>query len=363
MCLKFFPKKSKKSISIDFGSSSVKIVEGKVSNKDIEVTNAIDIKLPQGLYSNGQINNIDELAKIIKAGMEKEKVEFGSAYGVINNSSIITREVTLPKVKVEEIDSILQYQLSEYFPVDPENYIVQYIIQDSITEDEVDKMSILLIGVPKSMVVSHFDLLTKVGFEPEALDYQGNVMMKLLNHSPTINNSINTKGNTIATVDIGMYSSKVFIIKDNIIELTRILDIGANNLLEHLSSMFSYSRGRLEKYIEEIVDINETIDIDTNTDEDNDYYKILSKTRNTLVEITEACNMTFRYYKSRDKDNTIDYVLLHGGLQNIKGTEEMFSDYLNIPCQRFNELEKIKSDFYYSTYINAIGGLIRLDEV
>lgn len=355
--MKFFPSKLKKSISIDFGSSSVKIVEGKVLDKNIQITNAVDIKLPQGLYSNGLINNVDELAHIIKSEMEKQKIGFGRAYGVINNSSIITREVILPKVKEEEINAILEYQLSEYFPVNPENYIVQHIMQGPVMVDDVEKMNILLIGVPKAMVSTHFDLLTKIGLTPEALDYQGNVMMKLLKNNPTINNSIETQGSTIAIVDIGMYSSKVFIIKDNIIKLTRILDIGANNLLDDLTTMFSFSRDYLETYIEEIVDINQPMDLDT------DYYRILARTRKVLEEIIESCNMTFRYYKSRDNDNTVDYILIHGGLQNITGTEEMFTEYLNIPCQKFKAFENIRSNFYYSTYINAIGGLIRLEEV
>lgn len=355
--MKFFPRKSKKSVSIDFGSSSVKIVEGKVSNKSIQVTNAIDIDLPQGLYSNGLISDVDQLANIIKIGIEKQKIEFGQGYGVINNSSIITREVILPKVKNEEINSILEYQLGEYFPVNPENYVVQHIIQGNVMDEGVEKINVLLIGVPKAMVVSHFDLLTKVGLTPQALDYQGNVMMKLLKFNPTINNTIQVKGSTIAIVDIGMYSSKVFIIKDDVIKLTRILDIGTNNLLDDLSSMFSFSRDYLETYIQEIVDINQTMDMDT------DYYKILAKTRSVLEEIIEACNMTFRFYQSRDKDNTIDHILIHGGLQNITGTEEMFTEYLNIPCQKFKAFENIQSNFYYSTYMNAIGGLIRLEEV
>ncbi len=357
MLLKLFSKKTNKILSFDFGTSSIKVVEGKVANNKIVVTNAADIKLPMGLYSNGLINNTQELANVIKAGLSTNKMELGPAYGVINNSSIITREVLLPKVSDNEISAILEYQLNEYFPVDPENYVVQHINQGVVNTEDGEKLNVLLIGVPKVMVVKHFELMNEVGLTPKALDYQGNAILKLFKFNENVNHSIKIKDNTIAVVDIGMDSTKIIIIKDNVIKVNRIIEIGSNNLLDELTSAFSYSRDYLETYVHEINDINENIDMDT------DYYRILMKTKSVFEEIMEACEMTFRYYRSRETGNVIDYILIHGGLQNVKGTEKMFSDFFNIPCDKIKDFDNIKNNFYYSMYANAIGGLIRAEEV
>lgn len=360
--MRLFPRKAKKSLSIDFGSSHVKIIEGEITNNEIEITNGTNIKIPQGLYTNGLISDVDRLANIIKREMKEQNIVFGETYGIINNSAIITREVTIPKVRDDEIDAVLKYQLKEYFPVNPDNYVVQYIPLGVVNVDDKDKLKILLIGVPRAMIKEHFNLMEKIGLRPEALDFQGNAILKLLNFNNTFNRNFDIEDKTIATLDIGMESVKINIIKNDILMLTRILDIGMINLLEILDSLFPYSRDYFETYVQEIKDINEK------SDADSEYYKILNITRNIFDDIMEKCDMTFRYYNRKESENNIDYILLHGEMPNINGTEEMFSNYFNIPCYKMNYFDNINNFVYYqlypfSTYANAIGGLIRIEEV
>ena len=294
--------------------------------------------------------------------MEEQKIAFGDAYGIINNSAIITREVTIPKVRDDEIDAVLKYQLKEYFPVNPENYVVQHLPLGTVDVDGIEMLKILLIGVPKTMIKEHFNLMEKIGLKPEALDFQGNAILKLLNFNNTFNKNFDIEDKTIATLDIGMESVKTNVIKNDMIVLTRVLDIGMINLFEILDSLFPYSRDYFETYVKEIRDINEK------SEEDSEYYKILNVTRNIFDDIMEKCDMTFRYYNRKEPESNIDYVLLHGEMPNINGTEEMFSNYLNIPCYRMEQFDNINNFFYYqsypySTYANAIGGLIRIEEV
>ena len=61
--------------------------------------------------------------------------------------------------------------------------------------------------------------------------------------------------------------------------------------------------------------------------------------------------------------NEINLVLLHGGLSKINGIENFFSESFNLPCLKLDSISKVQFNGDFSKYANAIGGLIRLDEV
>jgi len=77
----------------------------------------------------------------------------------------------------------------------------------------------------------------------------------------------------------------------------------------------------------------------------------------------EKIEMIFRYYMTRDSGNIINYILLEGGLSNINGLDNLFSNYFNIPSIKLLSLDKIKWNEELSKFSNAIGGLIRFDRV
>ena len=52
------PSLNKKILSIDFGAYEIKLVEAKVTKKEITISKALTLQLPEGAYFNGKI--IDE---------------------------------------------------------------------------------------------------------------------------------------------------------------------------------------------------------------------------------------------------------------------------------------------------------------
>lgn len=351
------PSISRKVLSIDFGSKEIKVIEGKYSKNNLQIFKAISIPVESHFYKDGRILDKDMLSILLKDSLKENKISTDLAYGIINSSNIITREITIPKVPEKDIASIIGYQLDDYLPVDPEDYEVKHLLLRSKTEGEVEKLDILLIGVPKDMVVNHFELMKDAGLKPQVLDYQGNAMAKLLNYNGQINEFYNTRDLTIASIDIGYNSSKLTITNNGNIEVARVIDVGVETLHENLSSFFDYSLEDIENSVMEIEDVSVT------REEFTDQYRILNILRTTLFNLMEKVEMVFRYYNTREAGNTINFILLQGGLSNIKGMDNLFSNYFNIPSVKLSNLDKIKWSGDLSKFSNAIGGLIRSNEV
>ncbi|WP_353095904.1 pilus assembly protein PilM [Tissierella praeacuta] len=351
------PSIPRKALSIDFGSKEIKVIEGKYSKNNIQIFKAITIPIESYFYKNGEILNKDVLSTLIIDALKDNKISTDSVYAIINSSNIITREITIPKVSKDEIDSIIKYQLDDFFPVSPEEYIINHLIIGNRIEDEVEKINILLIGIPKDMIESHFELIKNIGLKPQVLDYQSNSMAKLLGFNERVNGLYNTRDLVLASIDIGYNSSKLAIIKNGNIEVSRIIDIGAELLYEDLGEFFDCSLNEMEQKIEEIEDIS------IYKEEYTEYYRLVNIVKNIFINLMEKIEMIFRYYITRDSSNIINFIVLEGGLSNINGVDNLFSNYFNIPAIKLLSLDKIKWDGDLSKFSNAIGGLIRFDKV
>lgn len=346
----------KKIVSIDIGSYETKIIEAKLTNKGIVIDKHFSFFTPEGSYENGYIVDKELLYYILKEELKKNKVTSDIGYINIKSSAIITREVVLPAVGDDEIEGILRFQIDEYLPVDPKDYVVQHRTIGKIEEDGIAKLNVLLIAIPKEIVESHFKLLKDLELKPSVLDFQSNGVAKLLNYNLLINGRYKTEDSTIAAIDLGFYNTNVTIAKNGFIQVSRTVDGGGDDLDKNILNFFEYSKTQIEEKKKSIDNINR---IEEDYTEDN---RFLNIAKTSIKGIMDKTDTIFRYYNSREKGNDIQMILLYGGLSNINGIDNLFSNYYNITTVKIDKLDKIFLSEDLNKYINCIGSLIRIEE-
>lgn len=335
MTLDLFNKKV--TISIEFCSDAVKVVEGRYNKKNIIVDKCFTIEVPEGLYEDGVIKDMEKFSDILHKGLSKNNVSHGDVYGVISSSNIIIREIKIPKVETKQIASILNYQMDEYLPVDPEGYVVQYIPLNIVEEDGVELQNVMLVGVPKFMVETHLNLLQNLGLKPVVLDYAGNAISKLIKLNDNIN-GVYDKDITIACLDLEHESTDLNITNKGLMSISRVVKEEINPIV----------------YETPFKTLDESYDQDV---------AVVSGLRGNLAVILDKIDMIFRYYNSREPDNNIELVMIYGNYSHIEGIEELMSSYFDIPCVKLNVLDKVRFFGDLAIYANAIGALIRVNGV
>jgi len=327
----------KVTISIEFCSDAVKVVEGRYNKKNIIVDKCFTIEVPEGLYEDGVIKDMEKFSDILHKGLSKNNVSHGDVYGVISSSNIIIREIKIPKVETKQIASILNYQMDEYLPVDPEGYVVQYIPLNIVEEDGVELQNVMLVGVPKFMVETHLNLLQNLGLKPVVLDYAGNAISKLIKLNDNIN-GVYDKDITIACLDLEHESTDLNITNKGLMSISRVVKEEINPIV----------------YETPFKTLDESYDQDV---------AVVSGLRGNLAVILDKIDMIFRYYNSREPDNNIELVMIYGNYSHIEGIEELMSSYFDIPCVKLNVLDKVRFFGDLAIYANAIGALIRVNGV
>ena len=349
---------NKSKVSIDFGSSRIKVVEGQFNRGKIDISKSLVFDLAEDMYRDGNVFEAIKIAELLKANFKNLKISDGlGATAVVNSSSIITREVSIPMVARDEIESIIEFQLADFLPINPDDYVVNHLILGTRESEGVEQYRVMLIAIPKGTVLSHLELMREADLKPEILDFQPNSIAKLLNSSTRLNDKYDIRGKTIACTDIGHASTSISIVKEGLIEVTRSFELGVNSIHKNVSSLLDISLDEAERRVNSIRNLN------SEEEEFEDYDKIINLTRMFLDNLMENVQSVVRYYISRSLDNKIDLILLQGGYANLNGICQVFSENLNLDCLKLNSLDSVKFDGDLSLYANAIGGLIRRDEV
>lgn len=331
--------KNKKTISMDFDTRNVKIVEASFKKGQLNVYDTFIIDLPEDTYEDGYIIDPGLLRDTLDSFLRLNEVKRGDATVVLNSTDILTREIVLPNVTDEEVDGILKYQINDYIPIDVDEYVVQYLDQGVFMEEGNEKRRLFISAMPKEIVVSFLDLLADLDFKPKVLDFKSNAIRKLIDY-----NAGSIGKETLAVVDIGYTNTNLSILKEGYIEVSRTINSGIKEIL---------GRGDLgsseDERIEELLNL-EDLPIENGGLE--------TTLEDFLRGLFEQLDMVFRYYNSAEIDNSIDLILVQGDIVKLKKVEEMFEEYLSIETSSIDSLDREMEEELY-LYGTALGGILR----
>jgi len=167
-----------KVIAIEIGNAITRIVQMDYQTKKPKVYRHATINTPEGSYSDGYINtNSNALAVAIQKAISSNNMN-GSKNVIftITSSKILTREVMIPPVKQNMIDSTVRLNLSEYFPIDLSQYEVSTLPLERITQegDNFGKYRVLIVAADKEMIRAYEGLAKTCGLTLIQVDYVGN---------------------------------------------------------------------------------------------------------------------------------------------------------------------------------------------
>lgn len=350
-------KKDKEVIVFDIGTSSIKVLIGKFYRNKVVVRDCVIEKTPEGSVIDGAIINILALESVVKRIIDENDIKVKDVICTTNSSSIINREIYIPKVDKSEMDTVIKFEIQEYLPINLNNYIVQYI---ELGEEEVDgkeKIKVNVIAYPEKVARTYYEFIKNLGLKPYALDTTFNSLNKIVKVSKEINEYEYNDGDTLAFIDMGAASVNVNIYKDEKLDFTRLLKFGGNEIDEALKNKCNISQNAFER-----VKFQEVNLIDLEEEGPS------AVVRDIIEKWTSEIDRIFKFYKSRDIGNKIDRIFIYGGVSKTKGIESYLSGRFATKVRRVKELSNVyfednrDGEASIEKYVNAIGALIRLDE-
>lgn len=349
---------SKSCVSIDLGSRYIKIAVGREASGKVVLDKLVKIKTPNKALNDGDISDKIRLSHLLQKELINEGIKVKETAVTSNSTVIINREIIVPKAEEDELDTLINYEIQQYLPINLNDYIVQYDVLEEIKGEDIDKLRVLVVTYPKRLARQYYDFTLSSGLKPKSLDINFNAVKKVM-----LRNMINTEGGenedekSTAIVDIGADTIEVNIYINQGIDFTRIIKYGGNAIDKEISKELKIDLKRAEAC---------KIAVNNEDEEITENKKIIEKYLDSFKrDVLEELQRIFQFYINKKVGNKIDKIYLHGGGSRIRGLAEFLESELNISVNKVNQLENVmlskncpKDEL--DIYLNAIGAVIRL---
>lgn len=347
------PEKKRKVIAFDMGSSVIKIIQGMYYKNVLTVDKYVSIKIPKDTIIDGQIKKSQELINLLDKTLKENG--FNGKYGTCTNNSslIINREISIPKVDDDEIDTVVRYEIQQYLPINLEDYVLQVQILNEVQINETARLNVRVIAYPNKIARGYYDMLLKLNLKPYALDVNYNSVNKFINYTQRNNEDENNQKDTVAYIDMGATFIDVNIYKDGKLDFTRIIKAGGNDIDGMLAERVNKELQTIEQFKGNNVDLHE-------------YFEPVNiYTREIIDDWVEKIEKIIQFYKNKNQGNDVNKIIIFGGSSKLNGLIDYMQTKLGIEISKEKELSNLlfKSNDNgrpIEDFINVIGSLIRI---
>ncbi|WP_094547033.1 type IV pilus assembly protein PilM [Petroclostridium xylanilyticum] len=339
-----------KFIALDIGTCNTKMIQAMVIGSKINVDKFAMFPTPQYSIDDGRIMDADMLAEQIKKHLESNRMRAKNAIITISGTSIITREIILPRANGREFKAMVDMEAPQYFPVDMDNYILDYKVLEEIKNGKGAQYRTILVAVPANIIQGYIQLMEKCGLHIYAIDFVGNSIVKLMRNemmqrcnkkskegkNSDIKELANTE-DTVAVVDIGCKTTTVTILSKGILKFNRILLYGSENF----STLIANNLGITFEEAERKKQRKGRIILSDEQQQDAEMVAISEGIRSVLLGFIDDIGHFFDFYNSRNTGNRIDKIYLTGGGSMVRDISEYLENALNIKTERIIEFENV----------------------
>lgn len=347
--------RSKAVLSVDLGTNFIKAVEGKYQKDKLSLNKVVQIPTPEGCIADGKIINAQGIIDVLSFLIKENNIRAKDVIFTTNSSSIINRDILIPVVQEEEMETVIRYEIQQYLPINLDDYIIQFIVLDEIVDDTGAKLKINVTSFPERMANTYYNVVNALELNPYALDVTYNSINKLANYSQYTSNNGQIIGGTVAFVDMGATSINVAIFKNGKLDFTRMIKSGGDNIDYALSQSLNMS-----------IKSTESLKIkDGDLLKDNEEDVLNLTIRKSVDDILEELERILQFYSNKS-NTTINKIYIYGGTSNLKHIDIYVKNKINISVDKIEDIPNI--DFTskdlinenLGQYLNAISAIIRL---
>lgn len=335
-----------KILSIEAEASQIRVAEVEVRGKKGRIYNCFCIPAPQGAVEDGQIRDTKTLGENLKAELSQRKIKTKKVYFVTGSTRIASREVRIPFVKANRIQSIVEANATDYFPIDVSKYVLSYSVIDVESQrledgkEETKQYYLMVYAAPKAISAAYSEFAENAGLTMTGITYTGDSIYHSVKDEYA-------KGTHIL-VKVEYTGTSITIIRDGELTLQRNINYGVDSAAETVRAFPEFG-DRLDA--NEALDvlcsrkcINPFLDMESFDEEISDEDRKLETAR---AEVTESLryligniSRIMDYYISRHTDTNFDSIVCCGLGAQIKGLMQLLTNELG---QQVDVLQEFKN--------------------
>lgn len=331
-------------LSIEAESTQIRVGEVEISGRKGRMLQCFCVPVPQGSVEDGQIRDTKGLGELLRQQLNERGIRTRKAWFVTGSTRIASREVQIPLVKKSRIQSIIEANATDYFPIDVTKYVMSYIIlgitgekgkkgeeaEQKKAADQERQYRLMVYASPKAISTAYYEFAQSAGLNLAGITYTGNTVYQTVQEEYTSGAHI--------LIKVELENTGISIIRDGKLSFQRNINYGIESAVETIRS-FPQFGDRLEvqdalQLLSEKKWIYPSLDGEIGEEPDT----VKSEVTESLRYLVGNISRIMDYYISRNGDVNFESIVLCGMGGQVQGLAELLTQELG---QKVELLTKI----------------------
>lgn len=356
-------------LSIEIGNSFTKICEIDYKVKKPKVYKVLTVETPEGIVVDGMLQPTQEYADHLVNALGTNGIHTRRVIFTISSTRVASREVQIPNVKANKIETLVKTNANDYFPVDLTQYEIGHYLAGGLTED--GKLRVMALAVPKALLNSYYQLAQMCGWEVECFDYSSNSLYQILRDEKTETVTMMIKIDENSTIVTVLSAGKVL--------LQRTVAYGVQDAIETMIASGAYAvndpMSAVERFQKKTC-LNRVLHQGDKLweenagrweDEDAGNVEVTAarqKITSTLEPLIVGVNRVIDFYDSRNGDTPIERTYVTGLGGSFSGMSKLFTNCLERKVHTLSDMEdkigmsKAIRSTRPAAYISCLGAVL-----
>ena len=331
-------------LSIEAESTQIRVGEVEISGRKGRMLQCFCVPVPQGSVEDGQIRDTKGLGELLRQQLNERGIRTKKAWFVTGSTRIASREVQIPLVKKSRIQSIIEANATDYFPIDVTKYVMSYIIlgitgekgkkgeeaEQKTAADQERQYRLMVYASPKAISTAYYEFAQSAGLTLSGITFTGNTVYQTVQEEYTSGAHI--------LIKVELENTGISIIRDGKLSFQRNINYGMESAVETIRS-FPQFGDRLEvqdalQLLSEKKWIYPSLDGQIGEEPDS----VKSEVTESLRYLVGNISRIMDYYISRNGDVNFESIVLCGMGGQVQGLAELLTQELG---QKVELLTKI----------------------
>lgn len=339
-------------LGVDIGHDQLKLA----LVKDGHVLKTALAAMPENLMRDGRVTSRESMAELIRVTMKENGIRASKAAFVLSNETVFVKNVTMPRMTVDQLQYNLPFEFNDYITGELKNYVFDYAMISKPDEEKPEGekqgdasengeaeeagspvMELMAVGTLREVLEDAQDILRKAGLKLVRTAPAISAYIELLRARRA---ALGIPSEEYAILDLGYRAIRMYMFKKDKHVATRALEIGMSSLDGVLEEAYGVDMHLAHTYLM------------TNYENCQQREECHSAYENIAVELIRALN----FYRFSNPDSTLGDMWFCGGGAVIGPLADTIAEMLNIQLHSADELvidgESIEE---CNSYVQAIG--------